>query len=135
MDASCIAMHRYYRGEPAEDVEAYTTWVASRIERSTYLGYVAEVEGDIVAGAGATLLDWGPTRGDPNGLRARIVNVFTHPAWRNRGVATALVRAVMAACSDRGVATYSLASTSEGAALYGSLGFVPYPEEMIRRRE
>jgi GNAT superfamily N-acetyltransferase len=132
-DADAIASHRYYRGEPAADVEAYAAWLPSRIERGTYVGFVAEADGHVVAGAGAVLLDWGPTRGDTAGVRARIVNVYTASAWRRQGIASSLVRAVMAACTGAGVRTFSLATSPEGAAMYVALGFEPYPEEMILR--
>jgi GNAT superfamily N-acetyltransferase len=132
-DAHEIALHRYYRGEPAADVEAYAAWLPTRIERGTYLGFVAETAGAVVAGAGAALLDWGPTRGDTAGVRARIFNVYTAPAWQRQGIASSLVRAVMAACTNAGVRTFSLAASPEGAAMYAELGFEPYPEEMILR--
>jgi GNAT superfamily N-acetyltransferase len=132
-DAHEIALHRYYRGEPAADVEAYAAWLPSRIERGTYIGFIAEAAGRVVAGAGAVLLDWGPTRGDPSGARARIVNVFAEPAWRRQGIASALVKATMGACADAGARTFTLAASGEAAAMYRALGFQPYPEEMILR--
>lgn len=128
-----IARHRYYRGEPQEDVEAYADWLSSRISGGTYVGFVADVRGDVVAGAGAVLLDWGPTRGERSSTRARIANVFTDAPWRLQGLARSLVTLVMQACTDRGVRVYNLAASSEGLALYGSLGFVPYEGEMILR--
>jgi GNAT superfamily N-acetyltransferase len=132
-DANAIASHRYYRGEPAADVEAYAAWLPSRIETGTYLGFVAEATGAVVAGAGAVLLDWGPTRGDTAGVRARIVNVFVEPAWRRQGIATALMKATMAACSNAGARTLCLAASGDASAMYTALGFEPYPEEMILR--
>jgi hypothetical protein len=60
-DAHEIALHRYYRGKPAADVEAYAAWLPSRIERGTYVGFVAEADGHMVAGAVAI----GSTHGMP----------------------------------------------------------------------
>jgi hypothetical protein len=53
-----------------------------RAERCTYVGFVAEADGRVVVGAGAVLLDWGPTRSEASGTRAQIVNVFTRAAPR-----------------------------------------------------
>lgn len=133
-DAASIARHRYFRGEPQEDLDAYTAWVVSRIERGTYLGFVAEAEGQVVGGAGAVLLDWGPTRGEASGTRARIVNVYTELPWRKRGIAKALVDKVMGACTEAGIRVFSLAASEEAAPMYRALGFVPYANEMILRR-
>lgn len=132
-DAHAIAAHRYYRGEPQQDAEAYVAWLPARIEGGAYIGFIAEAGGSVIAGAGAVLLDWGPTRGDPSGTRARIVNVFTQPAWRQQGLAMALVKETIAACRARGVNVLSLAASPDGAAMYAALGFVPYAAEMILR--
>jgi GNAT superfamily N-acetyltransferase len=132
-DAANIARHRYFDAGTKEDLVAYERWVATRIERGTYTGVLAEVEGSVVAGAGAVMLDWGPTRGEPTGLRARIVNVYTDPAWHRRGIARSLVQEVMRRCQKRDVKTFGLAATDESAGLYRLLGFAPYPQEMILR--
>ncbi|HEY9068387.1 MAG TPA: GNAT family N-acetyltransferase [Burkholderiaceae bacterium] len=133
-DAWTIAQHRYYRAEPREDVDAYAAWLPTRIEQGTYIGFVAEGDGRVVAGAGAVLLDWGPTRGASSGTRARVVNVFTDEEWRKQGIAREVVDRVITACSDRGIRVYSLAASADGDRLYRSFGFVPYENEMILRR-
>jgi GNAT superfamily N-acetyltransferase len=133
-DAWTIAQHRYYRAEAREDVDAYAAWLPQRIERGTYIGCIAEYAGSVVAGAGAVLLDWGPTRGEASDTRARIVNVFTDEGWRKQGVARRLVEDVMAACSDLNIRVYSLAASADGDRMYRSLGFEPYANEMILRR-
>ncbi|MCC9597996.1 MULTISPECIES: GNAT family N-acetyltransferase [unclassified Rubrivivax] len=133
-DAASIARHRYFRGEPQEDLDAYTAWVVSRIERGTYVGFVAEAESQVVGGAGAVLLDWGPTRGETSGIRARIVNVYTEEPWRKRGIAKALVDKVMGACTEAGIRVFSLAASEEAAPMYRALGFARYANEMILRR-
>lgn len=133
-DAASIARHRYFRGEPQEDLDAYAAWVVSRIERGAYIGFVAEAESQVVGGAGAVLLDWGPTRGETSGIRARIVNVYTEEPWRKQGIAKALVDRVMGACTEAGVRVFSLAASEEAAPMYLALGFVPYANEMILRR-
>lgn len=133
-DAPSIARHRYFRVEPQEDLDAYAAWVVSRIGRGAYIGFVAEAEGQVVGGAGAVLLDWGPTRGEASGTRARIVNVYTEEPWRKHGIAKALVDAVMGTCTEAGIRVFSLAASEEAAPMYRALGFVPYANEMILRR-
>lgn len=132
-DAAIIARHRYFDAGTKDDLVAYERWVATRIKRSTYNGVLAELDGGVVAGAGAVMLDWGSTRGEPTGLRARIVNVYTDPAWRRRGIARSLVQEVVRRCQKRDVRTFGLAAIDESAGLYRSLGFESYPQEMILR--
>lgn len=133
-DAAVIARHRYADAGSTADLQAYQHWVASRLAQGRYLGLLAEVQGQVVAGAGAVLLDWGPTRGEPCGLRARIVNVYTAPDWRRRGLSRSLVQALIAQLRAQGVAVFSLAATAQSAPLYSALGFEHYPQEMILRR-
>lgn len=133
-DAAIVAKHRYFQGEPQRDLDAYAAWLPSRIECGSYIGFVAKAAGRVVGGAGAVLLDWGPTRGEASGTRARIVNVFTEQPWRKQGIARTLVTRAMDACADVGVCVYSLAASPEAAGMYRALGFEPYANEMILRR-
>lgn len=132
-DAALVAIHRYAGAGTAQDLRAYEHWVVSALARGSYVGLLAEREGEVIAGAGAVLLEWGPSRGDPSAWRARIVNVFTVPAWRRRGIARHLVRGVMARCRQSEVRVFNLATSDEGRSLYRSLGFEPYPAEMVLR--
>lgn len=135
-DAPLLAQHRYARAPAdARDHAAYAAWVASAIARGVYLGRLALADGAVVAGAGAVLLEWGPVRGDPGAVRARLVNVYTEPAWRRRGLARALVGSVLDTLRARSVGTVTLAATPLSQPLYDSLGFVPYAAERLLRLE
>lgn len=131
-DAQTIAAHRFdERPAPADAVAHYADWLRPRIAAGFYLGRLAIVDERVIAGAGAVLLDWGPRR-DSGAvhLLARINNVYTEPVWRRRGIARALLRAVLDDCRARGVLHATLAATADGAALYRALGFVPKADEM-----
>jgi hypothetical protein len=39
----------------------------------------------------------------------------------------------MASCAQQGVGVFALAASPDATQLYGTLGFVPYAEEMICR--
>jgi GNAT superfamily N-acetyltransferase len=125
---------RCFRGEAQPDLDAYAAWLAPRIESGAYVGQLAEHAGQVIGGVGAVLLDWGPTRGEPSGTRARIVNVSVDADWRRQGVGASLLEAVLERCSALGVRAFNLAATPEGRGLYQALGFTPYPDEMILRR-
>jgi GNAT superfamily N-acetyltransferase len=105
-DASTIAQHRFFNPqEDPGDLASYARWVDTRIGAGSYIGSVAEVNGEVIGGAGATLLDWGPTRGGRGPIKARIVNVYTMPSWRGRGVSRCLVEHVLARCQAMGIGT------------------------------
>lgn len=131
-DAATIAQHRYPAlqvSDPALDV--YAAWVSGAIRREVYLGWLIDQSGTVLAGAGLTLLEWGPTRDNANPWRARLVNVYTAPQARRQGWARALALRALEEAQARGLAV-GLATTAEARALYVSLGFVPSLAEMRR---
>jgi GNAT superfamily N-acetyltransferase len=132
-DASTVSHHRYVDHASQDDLTAYAAWITAAIQRGNYVGLVAETGYEVIAGAGLLLLEWGPTRGDPNPIRGRIVNVWTHPEWRRRGIATDLVQRLLGQAEKIGIRTIGLGSTPMSEALYRSLGFEQYLAEMIRR--
>jgi GNAT superfamily N-acetyltransferase len=95
----------------------------------TYRGFFATDEtGRIVAGGGVVLLAYQPHPLDPRPRRAFVVNLYTEPEHRRRGLARRLMEAMIEWCRGEGYATLSLHASDEGRALYESLGFVPTNE-------
>lgn len=134
-DAHAIAFHRYPAEADAPERPVYAEWVQGKVQAGEYLGLLALRCGDVVAGAGLVLLDWGPTRGNPEPLRARLVNVWTHENHRRQGLARRLVTDLLAQARTRGIGAVSLGSTEMARPLYESLGFNPYPHEMLKLEE
>jgi GNAT superfamily N-acetyltransferase len=63
---------------------------------------------------------------------ARVRNVYVVPAARRRGIARALMRAVMDEVESLGgVDLLTLGASAQGRPLYVSLGFVPKADEMV----
>jgi len=133
-DAQRIGAHGQFREPPGSERRSLcANWVRPRIESGRYVGWFALDGNSVIGGAGAILLDWGPTRANPGGVMARINNVFTEHAWRRRGVARSLLLAVIEQCEAMGIREFSLGATPEARSLYSALGFESYPAEMRRR--
>ena len=62
------------------------------------------------------------------GTESLIVNVYTEPAHRHRGLARRLMRIMLDWCAQRGVPQVVLHASDGGRPLYQSLGFVPTSE-------
>jgi GNAT superfamily N-acetyltransferase len=60
-----------------------------------------------------------------HGADCGIYTVGTAPAWRRRGLATALLRHVLAVAEQDGARTATLQSTPMARGLYAALGFLP----------
>lgn len=129
-DADAVAVHRYPEVGDTAERPPYAAWLAGALAAGRYLGTVALCQGEVVAGAGLTLLEWGPTRGQPEPLRGRLVNVWTHPEHRRLGLARTLCAGLLARARARGIGTVGLGSTPQARDLYLALGFAPQPAEM-----
>jgi len=117
-------------------VEAARAYFVRAIADGSYIAWVAELDDqlrEIVGGAGLQLRELLPR---PHAASARlmrgpqglIVNVYTEPAWRRRGVADALMRDLLRWCRANGVESLVLHASDDGRALYEKLGFVPTNE-------
>ena len=89
--------------------------------------YVAEAAGEIVGAAGAQVGEafFGAVRG-------YIEGVYVVPAFRRRGVASHLMRASIEWLRSMACDSVRLQSTTEGAPLYESLGFLPTGEMELK---
>ena len=129
-DAAVIAHHRSPSEADAAERPIYTAWVKAAIQRGLYLGFLALDGGRVIAGAGLILLEWGPSRGDPQPWRGRIVNVWTHPDHRRQGLARELVARCLEAARERGATRLNLGTSAEARGLYEALGFTASRAEM-----
>lgn len=76
-----------------------------------------------------------PTFSHPTGKRAHLMNVYTRPGYRRRGVARRLVRMLMDDAKEKGATEISLDATASGRPLYESLGFRASEECMVIKLE
>jgi GNAT superfamily N-acetyltransferase len=131
-DAATIAHHRVemFRSmgvtSAALDEVERTTQVrlAEQIPSGEYVGWLVECGGAVVAGAGVLLHQYYPTvtnvRGRPT---AYILNVYTEPDHRRRGLARRLVATILDWCRAHDIPRVSLHASAEGRPVYEQLGF------------
>src|SRR6266513_2696502 len=90
----------------------------------------------IIAGAGGIIRDVPPfpirhKNGEitiAEGRQGLIVNVFTEPEWRRRGLAQLLMEQIIAWSREQQLDGLVLHASDDGRALYEKLGFVPTTE-------
>ncbi len=131
-DAHTVTGHRY-AGETGDHLAVYEAWLPGAFASGLYVGWLAELGGRVMGGAGLMLLHWGPGRDDPQPIRGRVSNVFVEPEFRRQGVARQLVRVVLAEARARGLGMLNLGTSAEGRELYASLGFQTSGTEMWLR--
>ena len=150
-DARVMAVHRVsmfrdmgrpmHEGAGDQLIAATVSYLLEAIPRGEYLAWLAEdPAGTVVGGAGVQLrrilprlLDDGA--GLEPGPEALIVNVYVERTWRRRGVAAAVMQALLGAVRARGIRRVVLHASPEGRSLYERLGFVASNEMRYSPRD
>jgi GNAT superfamily N-acetyltransferase len=115
---------------------ASASFFSAALRDGTYRGFFAvDEEGRVLAGGGIVLLAHQPQPVDPRPRRPFVVNMFTEPEHRRRGLARLLMQAMIDWTRAQGYATLTLHASDAGRALYESMGFVPTNEMRLRLTE
>lgn len=115
-------------GRTEEVLKAMTTafriWVEPRLKDASYFGYIVEDGGAPVAGIGLMVIDWPPHPSHPlEDKRGYVLNVFTEPSHRRRGLGNMLMELGEAEFRKRGVSYGVLHATRMGRPLYERIGW------------
>jgi RimJ/RimL family protein N-acetyltransferase len=141
-DASVIAWHRARMFQDMGTLPAATfdglvnesrLWTELALARGEYLGWLATPRNDpgiVVGGAGVQVRQvaphpFRPPRGDAfaKGKHAIVLNVFTEPEWRRRGLARLLMEEILRWTRAEQLDRLVLHASDEARALYEQLGF------------
>jgi ribosomal protein S18 acetylase RimI-like enzyme len=97
-------------------------WLGEHLGRD-FQAWIAELDGVPVASAGLLWFSHPPGTTNPGGLEAYILNVYTRPEARRRGLARALMERAVDAARAAGVRRVWLRASVEGRPLYEAMGF------------
>lgn len=113
---------------------AWEAWVTPRLASGEYRGWLAVVGEKVVAGAGLWMMQWTPmpTRGET--LRPYVMNVYTEPDYRKRGLARLLVTQILDYCKTLDCEHVLLHASEYGRPLYETLGFKQTNEMRLKIR-
>lgn len=88
-------------------------------------------KGKCIACASMSYIEIMPTFSHQTGKRAHLMNVYTNTEYRRQGIASKLVKMLIADAKEKKVTEISLDTTNAGRPLYQSLGFRPSDECMV----
>ncbi len=110
-------------------VEVAAPWLEAALAQGTYRHWLAVDRSGRVAGGGGVLVSpWPPNPKDPCTERAVILNVYTEPEFRRKGIARQVMTTILEWVRAKGFRAVNLHSSAEGRALYEELGFEPTNE-------
>src|ERR1051325_8197456 len=142
-DEAVIARHRarmfHDMGEISDEAfedfrKASQGWTERALESGEYIGWLAVPKSEpdkVVAGAGVQLRQVPPHPCRPSrdgafakGRHAIVLNVFTEPEWRNRGVAELLMEEIIRWAREEKLDRLVLHASAQARSLYERMGFV-----------
>ena len=110
--------------DPSEMRASNRSWLAKHFGND-FTAWMAEIDGQIVGSAAILWWDHPPTPVNPGGVEAYVLNVYTRPEWRKRGVARALMEGVLREAQTAGARRIWLRASADGRHLYEEIGFSP----------
>lgn len=142
MDQAVILQHRRSMFRDMDEgtvaeldrmVEVARPWLAQAMEEGKYRHWLAlDGSGRVAGGGGVLLSPWPANPHDPCTERAVILNVYTEPEFRRRGVARQVMVAILDWIQSYGLRAVNLHASPEGRHLYEKLRFEATNEMRLR---
>ena len=96
----------------------------------SHTAYLVFDDGEFVGAGGVSYFRVMPTYHNPSGRKAYIMNMYTTPDHRRRGIAYNTLDLLVKDAKAQGVSAISLEATDMGRPLYEKYGFVKMNDEM-----
>lgn len=125
-----------YKGTTALEAMAKLTagYLAKAMAEGSFRAWLACEDGHAVAGGAVVISPWPAHPYDLECRRATILNVYTNPSHRRRGLARQVMQTMIAWCKQEGLARVTLHASDDGRHLYESLGFEASNEMRLKLR-
>jgi GNAT superfamily N-acetyltransferase len=120
-------------GDPPGLDDALRGYFAPALQNQTFGAFVACWNDEVVASSGMVILQFPPSGRNHTGRSAYIMNMYTAPEHRGRGLASELLRLLIAEARQMEVTMVALHAHPKGRSIYAKAGFAPSDNEMRLR--
>jgi GNAT superfamily N-acetyltransferase len=127
-------MHSNDSATLASMAELSSHYLQTAIPGGSFRAWLASDPERVVAGGAVIITPWPAHPYDLECRRATILNVYTDPAYRRRGIARQIMQTMITWCRQEGFARVTLHASEDGRHLYESLGFEPSNEMRLNLR-
>lgn len=110
--------------------EESRSYYKQSLQDGSHVAYLSYVNGKFVACGGISFYQVMPTYHNPTGKGAYIMNMYTRPPYRNKGIAGYILGLLVTEAKSRGVIKITLEATAMGRPLYEAYGFTMMQNEM-----
>ena len=112
-----------------EERESYNYYQKALCDGS-HIAYLVFDEERFVGAGGVSFFQVMPTYHNPSGNKAYIMNMYTNPEYRRKGIAIKTLDMLIKDAKNKGVTSISLEATDMGRPLYEKYGFIKMNDEM-----
>lgn len=98
----------------------------------TYLCWYATVNGEVASIGGVVILTKPGNVKNPSGIWGYVMNIYTKPEYRRKGLSATIVDKLLVTGKERGIKAFELHATPEGEKVYIKKGFEIFPEPTYR---
>ena len=109
---------------------ALASYFGRALPAGEFVAYLAEADGSIVGTSGLVYYRHPPSPKNVQGCEGYVMNMYTLPDWRGRGIATTLLGKLIEHARQNNCCRVSLHAVPEAQSLYLKIGFAPTGGEM-----
>jgi GNAT superfamily N-acetyltransferase len=99
----------------------------------TYICWYATLNDEVVAIGGLVIRTQPGNIKNPSGIWGYIMNIYTRPQDRRKGLSTEILNRLIGSARERGIVAFELHATKEGEQVYIKDGFELHPEPTYRK--
>lgn len=100
------------------------------LRNDTHIAYLVFDDKEFVGAGGVSFFRVMPTFHNPTGKKAYIMNMYTKPQYRRKGIAIKTLDLLVGEAKNKGILSISLEATDMGKPLYEKYGFIKMNDEM-----
>jgi GNAT superfamily N-acetyltransferase len=111
-------------------LEALEKYFSTAVPAGEFVAYLAVAEGQVVGTSGLVYHRHPPSPRNLTACEAYVMNMYTLPAWRGRGIAATLLDHLLVLAREHGCSRVALHAMAKATPLYQRAGFKPVHGEM-----
>ncbi|MBX2904937.1 MAG: GNAT family N-acetyltransferase [Taibaiella sp.] len=123
--------------QPQPDADGLTqelvAYFRNAVAAQQYVGIIARRGDKLVATGGMVFREQPGSFKNPSGKTAYILNMYTIPGFRRRGISSSVMEKLMEIAQGKGYSFFELHATPDGEPMYKKLGFYKHSEPTYRK--
>lgn len=112
---------------PTDKMDEYrkimSNYLKKEMSSGNFIAWLAVVNNEIIATSGLITIQRQPQLWNMTGQEVYIMNMYTKPEWRKKGIGTAILEKLIEEARNRGIEAIKLHATPMGKPLYEKRGF------------